>query len=103
MMWMWLQRSGLVDVSKWFVCLKRIITHILGRWKSIVWSPNSISRHYSHSLFRVDIPDNNIGAAGATALVEALKEMGNLKELNLRGEFWVVVISRCDDSDTEVL
>ena len=52
-----------------------------------VVTPNSISRNYSHSLFRVDVPDNQIGAAGATALVEGLKEMRELKELNLEGEF----------------
>ena len=39
---------------------------------------------------------NQIGDSGATALVEALKEMRNLKELNLSGEFWAFVISRCD-------
>ena len=58
-----------------------------------VVTPNSISRNYSHSLFRVDVPDTNIGDAGATALVEALKEMGELKELNLGGEFWMVASS----------
>ena len=68
-----------------------------------VVTPNSISRNYSHSLFRVDVPDNQIGAAGATALVEALKEMRKLKTLNFRCEFWVVVISRCGDSRTEVV
>ena len=66
-------------------------------------TPNSISRNYSHSLFRVDVPDNQIGAGGATALVEGLKEMGELKTLNLGCEFWVVVISRCGDSGTEVV
>ena len=66
-----------------------------------VVTPNSISRNYSHSLFRVDVPDNYIGDAGATALVEALKEMGELKTLKLGCEFWVVVISRCGDSGTE--
>ena len=44
----------------------------------------------------MDVPDNKIGASGATALVEALKEMRNLKELDLGCEFWAVVISRCD-------
>ena len=44
----------------------------------------------------MDVPGNDIGASGATALVEALKEMRNLKELNLGGEFWAFVISRCD-------
>ena len=39
-------------------------------------------------------PDNGIRAAGATALVEALKETKNLQELNLRCEFWMVGIAR---------
>ena len=68
-----------------------------------VVTPNSISRNYSHSLFRVDVPDNGIGAAGATALVEGLKEMREMKTLNLESEFWVVVISRCGDSGTEMV
>ena len=68
-----------------------------------VVTPNSISRNYSHSLFRVDVPGNLIGDDGATALVEALKEMRELKTLHLRCEFWVVVISRCGDSGTEVV
>ena len=32
-------------------------------------------------------PDNQIGDPGATALVEAFKEMPNLEELNLAREF----------------
>ena len=44
----------------------------------------------------MDVSDNDIGASGATALVEALKETQNLEELYLGGEFWAVVISRCD-------
>ena len=44
----------------------------------------------------MDVSDNKIGDSGATALVEALKEMRNLKNLNLFCEFWAVVISRCD-------
>ena len=44
----------------------------------------------------MDVPDNEIGDSGATALVEALKEMRNLEELNLDSEFWAFVISRCD-------
>ena len=39
-------------------------------------------------------PGNNIGAAGATALVEGLKEMKNLSNLNLQSEFWMVGIPR---------
>ena len=34
--------------------------------------------------------DNNIGADGATALVEGLKELKNLEKLNLRCEFCMV-------------
>ena len=44
----------------------------------------------------MDVAANKIGDSGATALVEALKEMRDLKELNLWGEFWAAVISRCD-------
>ena len=44
----------------------------------------------------MDVLDNGIGDSGATALVEALKEMRNLKNLHLRCEFWAFVISRCD-------
>ena len=59
-----------------------------------VVTPNSISRNYSHSLFRVDVPDNQIGDAGATALVEGIKEMRELKELHLRGEFgWMLFLA----------
>ena len=46
--------------------------------------------------FCVDVPGNRIGDAGATALVDGLKVMRNLKQLNLSGEFCTVVISRCD-------
>ena len=46
--------------------------------------------------FCVDVPGNLIGASGATALVEGLKEMRNLKQLTLTCEFCTVVISRCD-------
>ena len=44
----------------------------------------------------MDVPGNEIGDSGATALVEALKETRNLKEFDLGGEFWAFVISRCD-------
>ena len=40
----------------------------------------------------MDGADNNIGAAGAAALVEGLKEMTNLKELNLECECCMVGI-----------
>ena len=40
----------------------------------------------------MDGPDNKIGDAGAAALVEGLKEMTNLKELNLRSECCMVGI-----------
>ena len=66
------------------------------RDESPSWSHNSLSRNHSDSLFCVDVSDNDIGDSGATALVEALKETRNLKKLNLRGEFWAFVISRCD-------
>ena len=39
-------------------------------------------------------PDNQIGVVEATALVEGLKEMNNLEELNLGGEFWMVGVPR---------
>ena len=35
----------------------------------------------------MDAPVNEIGDAGAAALVEGLKEMTNLKQLNLAGEY----------------
>ena len=41
-------------------------------------------------LFCTRATDNDIGADGATALVEGLKELKNLETLNLRGEFWMV-------------
>ena len=66
------------------------------RDESPSWSHNSLSRNHSDSLFCVDVPGNRIGASGATALVEALKETRNLKTLSLSSEFWAVVISRCD-------
>ena len=53
--------------------------------------------------FCVDVPDNRIGASGATALVEGLKEMRNLETLYLHSEFCMVVISRCDGVGMEVL
>ena len=37
-------------------------------------------------------PGNQIGDPGATALVEAFKDMPNLKELDLASEFWMVDI-----------
>ena len=40
----------------------------------------------------MDAPDNKIGDAGAAALVEGLKEMTNLKELNLECECCMVGI-----------
>ena len=40
----------------------------------------------------MDAPGNQIGAAGAAALVEGLKEMTNMKELNLRSECCMVGI-----------
>ena len=40
----------------------------------------------------MDAPDNDIGDDGAAALVEGLKEMTNLKELNLECECCMVGI-----------
>ena len=40
----------------------------------------------------MDAPDNEIGAAGAAALVEGLKEMTNLTQLNLECECCMVGI-----------
>ena len=42
-------------------------------------------------LFCTRATDNNIGADGATALVEGLKELKKLEKLNLGGEFWMIV------------
>ena len=44
-------------------------------------------------LFCTRATATEIGADGATALVEGLKELKNLKELDLRGEFWMVAKS----------
>ena len=46
-------------------------------------------------MFCVDAPDNHISDAGAAGLVEGLKVMTNLKELNLDGECGMVGIV-CD-------
>ena len=40
----------------------------------------------------MDGPDNEIGAAGAAALVEGLKEMTNMTQLNLASECCMVGI-----------
>ena len=40
----------------------------------------------------MDGPGNNIGAYGAAALVEALKKMTNMTQLNLEGECCMVGI-----------
>ena len=42
----------------------------------------------------MDEPGNAIGDAGATALVEGLKEMQKLEKLDLGGEFLMVVVPR---------
>ena len=75
---------------------------MIGRWKSIVWSPKTVWRNDNHSLFCVDVTGNSIDEAEAVVLAEALKEMRELKDLNLDSEFWVVAISHCGDSDAEV-
>ena len=67
------------------------------------WTHDPIWCNHSDALFRVDVPDNEIGDSGATALVEALKEMRNIEKLYLHGEFCTVAISRCDAIGMEVL
>ena len=84
-----------------FVAKESSLTFL--RDESPSWSHNSLSRNHSDSLFCVDVPVNIIGDSGATALVEALKEMRNLEKLDLCSEFWAVVISRCDAMGIEVL
>ena len=75
---------------------KNIITSILGGGIPLLGIKHNIESYLSitHScLVWVYVPGNAITDVGATALVEALKEMPNLKELNLKGEFWIVDIS----------
>ena len=60
----------------------------------MVITHNIESHHSMTQLFCVGAPDNDIGDPGATALVEAFKEMPNLKELKLSSEFWIVDIPR---------
>ena len=62
------------------------------RDESPSWSHYSLSRDHSDSLFCVDIAETEIGASGATALVEALKEMRNLEKLNLKSECLLAVM-----------
>ena len=45
-------------------------------------------------LFDMDVPDNKIANTGAAKLAEALKQMPNLKMLNLASEFGMVGIPR---------
>ena len=75
---------------------------MIGRSKSIVGSPKTVWRNDNHSLFCVDVTDNSIDDAEAVVLAEALKEMLNLKDLKLYGDFWVVGIFHCGDSGAEV-
>ena len=42
----------------------------------------------------MDAPDNNIGDAGAAALVEGLKEMKSMEKLDLGSEFLMVGVAR---------
>ena len=42
----------------------------------------------------MDAPDNQIGDAGAAALVEGLKAMKSIEELNLDSEFLMVGVAR---------
>ena len=75
---------------------------MIGRLKSIVGSPKTVWRNDNHSLFCVDVTGNSIDEAEAVVLAKALKEMRELKDLNLDSEFWVVTISHCGDSGAEV-
>ena len=50
----------------------------------------------------MDVTDHSIDDAEAVVLAEALKEMRELKELNLTSEFWVVSVSHRGDSGAEV-
>ena len=63
------------------VSCEKIITSVLGRWMFII-----VATPHSRRLVDVNVSDNKIGEAGATALVEGLKEMRNTKELYLGGE-----------------
>ena len=47
----------------------------------------------------MDAPGNEIGAAGAAALVEGLKEMTNLTQLDLSSDGWYCLLSGCDELD----
>ena len=48
-------------------------------------------------LFDMDVPENKIANTGAAKLAEALKQMPNLKMLNLASEFGMVGIPRSLD------
>ena len=81
----------------WLLALQGMITGMVG--DGSVWYGDvrhcrvSTPHSYSHSCaFDMDGPDNNIGADGATALVEGLKEMTNLTQLNLHCECGMVGI-----------
>ena len=76
---------------------KNIITPILGGGIPLLGIKHNIESYLSitHSCFVwVYVPDNRITDVGATALVEAFKQMPNLEQLNLGGEFWIVDIPR---------
>ena len=74
---------------------KNIITPILGGGIPLLGIKHNIESYLSitHSCFVwVYVPGNRITDVGATALVEAFKQMPNLEDLNLYGECWIVDI-----------
>ena len=76
---------------------KNIITPILGGGIPLLGIKHNIKSYLSitHSCFVwVYVPGNEITDVGATALVEAFKQMPNLEELDLGGECWIVGIPR---------
>ena len=70
---------------------KNIITPILGGNSAVMVITHNIESHHSMTqLFCVGAPGNPIGAPGATALVEAFKNMPSLTKLNLGCELCIV-------------
>ena len=68
---------------------KNIITPTIGGDIPLLGIKRNIESYVSitHSCFLwVYVPGNEIADAGATALVEAFKEMPNLEKLHLSGE-----------------
>ena len=82
--------------AKVTITLNLIFSLYIHPCKEIAESPNTAT-HKNKTIetlvcFLVNAPDNEIGYAGAAALVEGLKEMTNLKELYLYGECCMVGI-----------